>query len=96
MPNTVTLTNEQFAELLASVQTPEQAAVETKTVKPTPKAAPLPVVFEALEGADAEKYGDVRITKLLPNGNPRKSMVLRLDDAARMADFVLENFADRL
>ena len=101
MPDTtVTLTTEQFAELLSAATSnsgsAEEAAVATKQVKPTAKAAPLAVAFDALEGADAEKYGDVRITKLLPNGQPRKSMVLRLDDAARMADFVLENFADRL
>ena len=97
--NTVTITEEQFDALIAAAtapSSPEQAAVETSKVKATVPVKRLSVVFEALEGEDAEKYGDVSITKLLPNGTPRKRMVLVLDEAVEFADFVMENFADRL
>ena len=68
----------------------------TKKVPATPPVTRLAVVFEALEGEEAEKYGDISITKLLPNGNPRKRMVITIDEAVRLADFVMENFADRI
>ena len=96
---TVTITDEQFAQLLAAAtnnSSPEQASVEVTKVPAKAPVTRLSVVFEALEGEDAEKYGDVSITKLLPNGNPRKRMVITIDEAVRLADFVMENFADRL
>lgn len=94
----VKLTDEQFAELMARVSTVPAEEAAVKTSKTTPKEAPRPlkVVFEALEGEEAEKYGDVAITKVLPNGQPRKRMVLHLDDAIALAEFTLENFEGRL
>ena len=95
----VTLTADQFAELMAAVASntsAEEAAVKTSKTAPKEAPRPLKVVFEALEGEEAEKYGDVSITKVLPNGQPRKRMVLHLDDAVELAEFVLENFEGRL
>ena len=94
----VKLTDEQFAELMARVSAvpAEEAAVKTSKTKPKEAPRPLKVVFEALEGEEAEKYGDVSITKVLPNGQPRKRMVLHLDDAIALAEFTLENFEGRL
>lgn len=95
----VTLTDEQFAQLLAAATnnvSAETAVVATKKVPAKAPVARLTVVFEALEGEEAEKYGDISITKLLPNGNPRKRMVITIDEAVRLADFVMENFADRI
>jgi hypothetical protein len=95
----IALTEEALQNI---VNTAVQAALSAEaTVNVTKKAPQAPrqhlsVVFEKLEGEEAEKYGDISITKLLPNGNPRKRMVLTIDDAARFADFVVENFADRL
>jgi len=97
--NTVTLTTAELTEIVAgaiATATAEQAAVATRKVPAKAPVERLSVVFEALEGEDAEKYGDVSITKLLPNGNPRKRMVITIDEAVRLADFVMENFADRL
>lgn len=96
---TITLTAEQLETMMTGVAqaavagvTAEQASVQTSQQAPAEPRKPLDVVFEKYEGEEAERYGDVAITKLLPNGNPRKRIVLSLDDAIRLADFVVENF----
>lgn len=99
MAQTISMTAEQLQEIVTTAVSTALSA--EATVRATKVAAKQPrqhlsVVFEKLEGEDAEKYGDVSITKLLPNGAPRKRVVLSLDDAVRFADFVVENFADRL
>jgi hypothetical protein len=95
----VTISNEQFAQLLAAAtanSSAEEAAVATKKEAVKAPVQRLAIKFEKLEGEDAEKYGDVSIAKLLPNGGIRKRMAITLDEAISFADFVMENFAERL
>lgn len=88
----VTLSLADLQTLLGTTEEATENTVKVSKTKPKPRFRPS-VEFTKNSGADAEKYGEITITKHYTE-TYSKRFGMRVSDAYALAEWVLEEFDD--